>query len=58
MSEKGKTGKQLAAENRKLIRVYYMTHLCATQKDCANALGLGVMAVSRHAKAIRAEWKK
>jgi hypothetical protein len=40
-----------------LVRRFFEDHLCATQAECAKALSLSPMAVNRHVKAIRAEWK-
>jgi hypothetical protein len=43
--------------NLEAVREYFRTHLCATNRECAAALGLSVYAVGRHAKTIRAEWR-
>lgn len=48
------TGKK----NREAIKEWFRTHLCGTQAECAADLGLSPMAVNRHVKAIRREWKK
>jgi len=55
---KGGSRKQieLGKTNREAVRAYFATHLCATQVDCARDTGIGIMAVSRHCRAIRAEW--
>lgn len=45
-------------ENLKRVRAYLATHPGAKQSDIAEALGLSVMAVNRHVKAIRAEWSE
>ena len=39
------------------VLAYMSSHLCATQRECAEALGLSVMAVNRHVKRIRGEWR-
>jgi DNA-binding CsgD family transcriptional regulator len=39
------------------IRKWMIEHLCGTQAECAKALNISVMTVSRHVKAIRAEWR-
>jgi DNA invertase Pin-like site-specific DNA recombinase len=44
-------------ENREAIERFFREHLCATQRECAEALGLSDMAVNRHVKAIRAGWR-
>jgi len=49
---------QLGRDNRDAVRSYFKSHLCATQRECAAALGLSVTAVGRHVKAIRAEWRR
>jgi predicted ArsR family transcriptional regulator len=49
---------ELGEENREAVRKFFSTHLCCTQVECAKALGLSSMAVNRHVKAIRAEWRK
>lgn len=46
----------LGRENLAAVREYFSSHLCATNRECAAALGLSVMAVGRHVKTIRAEW--
>lgn len=43
-------------ENLARVRRWYQTHLGGKQRECAEALGLSVMAVNRHVKALRAEW--
>ncbi|MDQ0996932.1 hypothetical protein QFZ34_002114 [Phyllobacterium ifriqiyense] len=48
--------KQIAVgqDNLSAVLNYFKTHLCATNVECAEALGLSVMAVGRHVKTIRA----
>lgn len=46
----------LGRANLAAVRQYFSSHLCATNRECAAALGLSVMAVGRHVKEIRAEW--
>lgn len=41
--------------NRRSIEDYFKANPFATQQECARDLGLGVMAVSRHFRALRAE---
>lgn len=48
----------LGIENLERVRAFFKRHLCATQRECAEALGLSVMAVNRHVRAIRSEWKQ
>jgi DNA invertase Pin-like site-specific DNA recombinase len=48
---------ELGEENREAVRRFFQQHLCATQVECAAALGLSAMAVNRHVRSIRAEWK-
>lgn len=43
--------------NQEAVRRFFAEHLCATQSECAKALGLSPMAVNRHVKAIRAQWR-
>lgn len=49
-------GSIIGAANRERVRNFLATHIGATNRECAEALGLGVMAVGRHVKALRAEW--
>lgn len=46
----------IGAANRERVRNFLATHIGATNRECAKALGLGEMAVGRHVKALRAEW--
>lgn len=48
---------ELGEENREAVRRFFQQHLCATQTECAKALGISAMAVNRHVRSIRAEWK-
>ena len=48
----------LGEENREAVRQFFADHLCCTQAECAKALGLSAMAVNRHVRAIRAEWRR
>lgn len=50
-------GEAIGDLNRAAVRRWFREHLCGTQRECAEALGLSVMAVSRHVKAIRADWR-
>lgn len=49
---------ELGEENREAVRKWFACHLCGTQRECAKDLGLSDMAVNRHVRAIRAEWRK
>jgi len=51
--------KQIEAgrDNRERIRMWQTAHPWGTQSECAKALNLSPMAVGRHVKAIRAEWR-
>lgn len=46
-----------ARANYRAIRIFFESHLCATQVECAAALGLSVMAVNRHVREIRSTRK-
>ncbi len=48
---------ELGRANLERVRTFFSEHLCATNQECAKALGLGVMAVGRHVATIRAEWR-
>ena len=48
---------ELGEENLDAVRDFFLTHLCATQRECSEALGLSAMAVNRHVRTIRAEWR-
>lgn len=50
-------GQAIGGLNRARVRRWFKEHLCGTQSECAEALGLSVMAVNRHVKAIRDEWR-
>lgn len=45
-------------DNLSAVRAWFESHLCGTQVECARALGLSAMAVNRHAKKIREEWRE
>ncbi len=49
---------ELGEENRDAVREWFTSHLCGTQRECAKDLRLSAMAVNRHVRAIRAEWRK
>lgn len=51
-------GEAIGDLNRARVRRWFREHLCGTQRECAEALGLSVMAVNRHANTIRAEWRE
>jgi predicted ArsR family transcriptional regulator len=48
----------IGAANRERVRNFLATHIGATNRECAEALGLGIMAVGRHVKTLRSEWQK
>ncbi len=48
---------ELGDKNLEAVRIFFGEHLCATQNECARVLGLSVMAVNRHVKEIRKEWR-
>ncbi|CUA89808.1 Bacterial regulatory protein, arsR family [Chelatococcus sambhunathii] len=50
------TAKLQGAANREAVRAFFVTHVGCTVTECAQALGLGRAAVSRHVSALRAEW--
>lgn len=50
-------GEAIGDLNRARVRAWYRAHPGCTQKECAEALGLSVMAVNRHVKAMRDDWK-
>lgn len=49
---------ELGRENFEAVRKWFSDHLCGTQVECAKALGLSAMAVNRHVRTIRSEWKR
>lgn len=49
---------ELGQDNLEAVEKFFRTHLCATQRECAEALSLSAMAVNRHVKTIRASWRK
>ena len=50
-------GHEIGRNNLEAVRGFFATHLCATQVECARALGLSVMAINRHVRTIRSEWR-
>lgn len=50
-------GEAIGDLNLARVRRWFRQHLCGTQRECAEALGLSVMAVNRHVATIRAEWR-
>lgn len=48
---------ELGRANLERVRLFMANHLCATQRECAKALDLSVMAVNRHVREIRSEWR-
>lgn len=51
-------GVEIGEKNREAVRQWLATHLGGTQAECAADLRLSPMAVNRHVKSIRAEWKR
>ncbi len=51
-------GARIGAENLRRVREWLLDHPGGTQKECAKALKLSEMAVNRHFKTLRAEWRK
>ena len=52
----GGPGEIIGARNRERVRQWLVSHPGGTQGECAAALGLSGMAVSRHVQRIRASW--
>lgn len=52
----GGPGAQIGRDNREAVRAYVLAHVGVTNRECAAALGLSVMAVGRHIKTLRQEW--
>lgn len=50
-------GAKIGATNLERVRRWYRDHLGGAQHECAKALDLSVMAVNRHVKTLRAEWR-
>lgn len=50
------SGKIIGAANLEAVREYLATHLGASNRECAIALGLSEMSVGRHVKTLRKEW--
>lgn len=50
-------GEVIGAENLARVRSWYLDHLGGKQVECAEALGLSVMAVNRHVADLRNEWR-
>lgn len=48
---------ELGEKNLERIKEYFRTHLCATQRECAKELNISDMAVNRHVRSIRKEWR-
>lgn len=49
---------ELGEDNREAVQNWFMNHLCGTQRECAKDLNISTMAVNRHVKTIRAQWRK
>lgn len=50
-------GHEIGRRNLERVREYFRAHLCATNVECAEAIGLSVEAVGRHVATIRSEWQ-
>lgn len=48
---------RIGAQNLERIRRWFCEHPCGTQRECATDLNLSVVAVGRHVKTIRSEWR-
>ncbi len=51
-------GDKIGAENLHRVRQWLADHPGGTQRECAKALKLSSMAVGRHVKTLRSEWRK
>lgn len=56
MSEAKRIGADLGNHNRDRVLAWLHAHPGGKQAECAKALGLSVMAVSRHFRSIRERW--
>lgn len=56
IAPKGKRGGDVGAHNFSIVKAWFLSHPCATNREAGDALGLSAMAVGRHVKHIRAEW--
>ena len=54
----GNVGRAIGDNNRDRIKTYMLEHIGATNVECSKAIGLSVMAVGRHIKGMRAEWRQ
>ena len=54
----GAVGRAIGDNNRDRIKTYMLEHVGATNVECGRALGLSVMAVGRHIKGLKAEWRQ
>lgn len=52
----GDRKREIGAANLERVRGYFVEHLCATNKECAEALSLSYDTVCDHAKRLRNEW--
>ncbi len=50
-------GYKIGHDNREGVRAWFLAHVGCTNVECAQALGLSVMAVGRHIKTLRREWQ-
>lgn len=53
----GELGAEIGRRNREAVRAYFLAHIGCSQLECAEAIGVGVFAVGRHIKRLRAEWE-
>lgn len=56
MGQRGDWQRELHAITRERIKDYMQANPLARQGECARDLKLGLMTVSRHMTALRAEW--
>ena len=48
----------IGASNRERIREFFIDHVGATRRECAEYLDLSTTCVTGHVKAIRREWDR
>ena len=51
-------GYKIGNDNREAVRTYFLARVGCTNRECAKALGLSVMAVGRHVATLRKEWAR
>lgn len=58
MVKAAEINKQLGRKNTARVAVYMAAHLGATNKECAEALGMNVCVIGRHVAKLRKQWKE